>query len=200
MTGIYYKAFVDPSGGRGDAAALAIAHREKDRVVLDLARRWSAPHDPAVVVGEMVAVLKEYRVSKVTGDRYAGAWPEKEFLKHKIIYEASSKDKSSIYLELLPMILSGRVELLDNKTLFSELRSLERRTRGSGRDQVDHPPKGHDDLANAVAGACVLVAEYAGGEISYRSIERRRFDRDSGKSNDREDIPIIRRRERRTAW
>ena len=34
--------------------------------------------------------------------------------------------------------------------------NLERRTgRGTGRDIVDHPPNGHDDLANVVAGVLV---------------------------------------------
>ena len=45
-----YVAFCDPSGGRSDAAALAVAHLEDERVVLDLARRWKSPHDPASVV------------------------------------------------------------------------------------------------------------------------------------------------------
>lgn len=108
MAGIYCKAFVDPSGGRRDAAALAISHRERDRVILDLARRWPAPHDPAMVVGEMAAILKEYRVSKVTGDRYAGAWPEKEFLKHNILYEASSKtSRQSIWNFFLWSLAGG---------------------------------------------------------------------------------------------
>ena len=57
------------------------------------------------------------------------------------------------------MVLSGQVELLDNQTLFNELRALERRTRKGGRDLVDHPPKGHDDLANAVAGVCTLMSK-----------------------------------------
>jgi len=35
---------------------------------------------------------------------------------------------------------------------------LERRTGRSGRDLIDHPPGGHDDLANAVAGL-VTVAQ-----------------------------------------
>jgi ribosomal protein L37AE/L43A len=45
--------------------------------------------------------------------------------------------------------------LLDNKKLISELSSLERRTGRSGRDSIDHPPGGHDDMANAAAGALV---------------------------------------------
>ena len=49
------------------------------------------------------------------------------------------------------------IELLDNPILVNQLANLERRTRSGGRDTVDHPPNGHDDLANAVAG----VAEVA---------------------------------------
>ncbi|MGQ9688915.1 MAG: terminase large subunit domain-containing protein [Desulfobaccales bacterium] len=155
--GVEYTAFVDPSGGRGDAAALALAHTEGERVVLDLARRWPAPHDPAQVVEEMAEVLKAYGVRRVTGDRYAGEWPRQEFQKHGVTYEAAAKDKSALYLEFLPLVLSGRCELLDLRQLFSELRNLVRRTRSGGRDMVDHPPKGNDDLANAVAGACTLA-------------------------------------------
>jgi hypothetical protein len=172
---VRYVAFVDPSGGRGDAAALAVAHAEWDRVVLDLARRWPAPHDPAVVVGEMAAILKGYGLGRVTGDRYAGAWPEQEFRKHGVIYQAATKDKSSLYLEYLPLVLSGRVELLDLKHLKRELRDLERKTRSAGRDLVDHPPRGTDDLANVTAGACVLAVGRPVGPVTYETVLRRRF-------------------------
>ena len=43
MPGAKYLAFVDPSGGRRDAATLAIAHLEKETVILDVARRWRTP-------------------------------------------------------------------------------------------------------------------------------------------------------------
>ncbi|MDP3181268.1 MAG: hypothetical protein Q8M54_00440 [Desulfobaccales bacterium] len=157
ISGARYFAFVDPSGGRRDAATLAIAHKDKERIILDVARRWKSPHDPAVVVGEMAVVLRSYGVSRITGDRYAGAWPSQEFQKHHITYEASEKDKSSLYLDFLPLVLSQRVELLDLKPLVHELRSLERRTRSASRDLVDHPPRGYDDLANAVAGVCARL-------------------------------------------
>ena len=157
QTRVKYMAFADPSGGRGDAAALALAHAEGERVIVDVAQRWPAPHDPAVVVGEMAGILKTYGLRRVTGDRYAGAWPEQEFQKHGITYQAAAKDKSTLYLELLPLVLSGRVELLDIRQLFAELRNLVRRIRSAGRDLVDHPPRGQDDLANATAGACSQV-------------------------------------------
>ena len=175
MSGINYKAFAYPSGGRGDAASLAIGHKEGDRGVLDMARRWKAPHDPAQVSAEMAEILKGYGVRRVTGDRYGGAWPEQEFLKHNITYLASQFDKSAIFLEFLTLVLSSRVELLDNRVLSNELLALERRTRSGGKDLIDHPPKGHDDLANAVAGYCILLAGKTATAIGYQSVVKRRF-------------------------
>ena len=93
----------------------------------------------------------------VTGDRYGGEWPREQFRKRGIEYKPADKPKSELYLELLPAINSGKVELLDNTRLLAQLRSLERRTSRIGRDTVDHGPGGHDDLANAVAGALVGV-------------------------------------------
>jgi hypothetical protein len=55
----------------------------------------------------------------------------------------------------LPMINSQRVELLDHPRSLRQLSALERRTSLSGRPVVGHPPRGHDDLANVIAGACV---------------------------------------------
>ncbi|MBU4357126.1 MAG: hypothetical protein KJ822_17570 [Proteobacteria bacterium] len=108
-------------------------------------------------MAEQAHILKAYGLSRVTGDKYAGSWPSDEFQKHGISYVDADRDKSKIYLDSLPLVMSGNVELLDNKHLFNELRSLERKTRSGGRDTVDHPPRGHDDLANAVAGAATLV-------------------------------------------
>jgi hypothetical protein len=59
----------------------------------------------------------------------------------------------------LPLFTTGAVSLLDTQPLTLELMQLERRTSRSGRDSVDHPPQGHDDLANSCCGALVLVAQ-----------------------------------------
>ena len=60
--------------------------------------------------------------------------PSQEFAKFGIKYESSEKSKSDIYLEFVPLMLSGRVDLLEVKQLQHELRSLERRTRSGGKD------------------------------------------------------------------
>jgi hypothetical protein len=158
---VNYAAFVDPSGGSGeDSMTLSIVHRDRTGVVvLDLIRERKPIFSPEDVVGEFCDVLKTYRVRRVTGDRYAGEWPREQFRKRGVDYSISDKSKSEIYVEFLPILNSGKIELLDHSRLIQQLCSLERRTgRGTGRDSIDHPPRGHDDIINAVAGAAVYAA------------------------------------------
>jgi hypothetical protein len=57
---------------------------------------------------------------------------------------------------------SKRLELLDIEKLKTEFRRLERRRGRSGKDSIDHPPRGSDDIANAVAGVICLASEHGG--------------------------------------
>src|SRR5207253_2527007 len=100
---------------------------------------------------------KSYGLTSVTGDRYAAEWPVERFQVHGILYMASERVRSEIYLATLPLLNSQRCELLDNARLLKQLLDLERRTSRSGRDTIDHAPNGHDDLINAAAGALVLA-------------------------------------------
>ena len=125
---------------------------------LDCVRERRAPFSPEDVVREFAETLKSYGVSKVKGDRYAGEWPRERFRVHGIGYESCERSKTEIYLDLLPLLNSGRVELLDHPRLIAQLLNLERRTARGGRDSVDHPPNAHDDLINSVAGVLVDVA------------------------------------------
>jgi hypothetical protein len=80
VSGTVYHAFVDLSGGRGDDAALAIAHRTRDRkVAIDLVKRFKAPFNPYEVTSRMVETLREYGVRRVTGDNYAAAFVAQAF-------------------------------------------------------------------------------------------------------------------------
>jgi hypothetical protein len=73
----------------------------------------------------------------VRGDRYAGEWPRERFRVHGLTYEPSEQNKSELYLALLPLLNSGRAELLDDKRLVAQLCGLERRTARGGRDSID---------------------------------------------------------------
>jgi hypothetical protein len=51
-------------------------------------------------------------------------------------------------------------------TLKKLLLALEQRLVRAGRVVIDHPDRGHGDVANAAAGALVLAMEGAGAEPS----------------------------------
>jgi hypothetical protein len=160
---ISYIGFADPSGGSADSMTLAIGHKDYNRkmIVVDALREARPPFSPEIVAGEFARLLKSYRVFKITGDRYAGEWPREQFSKFGIRYEATAKSKSEMYVDLLPLINSRQIDLLDHTKLVSQLCSLERRTARGGRDSIDHPPQGHDDLINAVAGLAAGVTKYS---------------------------------------
>jgi hypothetical protein len=175
-----YVAFTDPSGGSADSMTLAIAHRDGGRGILDCLRERRAPFSPESVVTEFAETLKAYGISHVTGDRYSGEWAREAFRRHGIDYVPAEQPKSQIYIDLLPQLNSGAVDLLDDARLIHQLVTLERRTTRGGRDSVDHPPGAHDDLANAAAGALVLIGKPAWvapiavvGTYGYGGSERR---------------------------
>ena len=157
--GVSYLGFVHPSGGASDAMTLAIAHRVGDMVILDAAREIQPPFNPDAATTEFSTLLRAYGIGKVIGDRYAGEWVREPFRRHGVEYQLSEVSKSDIYRDALPLFNAGRAQLLDVKRLINQLCSLERRTARSGRDLIDHPqhPGAHDDLANSVCGAFVML-------------------------------------------
>ncbi len=157
VSGVRYSAFVDPSGGRADAFALAIGHYAGERAVVDLVRAWQPPFNPSDAIAQISETLKTYRIHSVVGDRYAGEWPRDSFRPYGINYEFADDDRSALYLRLLPRVNAGAVELPDSPALLRELRGLDRRRGSSGRDRVDHRRGSHDDQANAVAGLVAML-------------------------------------------
>jgi hypothetical protein len=157
IQGKVYKAFVDPSGGSNDSMTLAIGHieRETRRGVLDVLRERRPPFSPESVVIEFAELMRTYRIAQVRGDHYGGEWPRERFRSSGIAYMVSKKRKSDIYLEFLPLVNAGRVDILDERRLYNQLLGLERRTARGGHESIDHAPGTHDDLANVAAGVFV---------------------------------------------
>lgn len=163
--GLTYRAFTDPSGGSSDSMTLAIGHDEAGVAVLDCLREVKPPFSPEAVVREFAAVIKSYGLGSVVGDRYGGLWPRERFQENGVVYGASEKSKSDIYIELLPILNAGKVELLDNQRLISQLCALERKTSRGGRDSIDHPVGSHDDVINAAAGCLTALTTNRGGYL-----------------------------------
>lgn len=91
--GIRYVGFVDPSGGSADSFTLAIAHRDADFLILDCIREVKPPFSPQSVAEEYAGVLKSYRLTKISGDRYAGECLREQFRKCGIQYEVATNQK-----------------------------------------------------------------------------------------------------------
>ena len=166
---VVYFAFVDPSGGSVDLMTLAIAHFDhaKQIVALDCLREVKPPLSPEQTVENFCRTLRSYRCGTVTGDRYGGEWPREQFAKFNVRYLPAAKPKSDLYTDLLPLLNSRRIELLDNQRLLAQLVGLERRTARGGRDTIDHAPGAHDDLANCVAGVAALCVNQP--SINYKA-------------------------------
>jgi hypothetical protein len=170
IASVKYHAFTDPAGGSGgDSMSLAVGHRENERLIVDAVREQKPPFSPEETVKEFCELLKQYNVHSVRGDRYAGQWPTEQFRKHGIQYEPAGKSKSDLYKDLLPSLNSGRLELLDNAKLKTQLQRLERRTARGGRDSIDHPPgpSNHDDLANCIAALTAELSVKKGGVFAF---------------------------------
>jgi len=168
--GVRYVAFVDMAQGSrsGDSAALCIAHRDGARAVADVVREVTPPFSPGRVITEQfVPVLKEYVCTEVVGDRHAVGFVAEFFAACGIKFTPSVHSKSDLYGELLPLVNTGMVELLDHPTLKNQLLALQRRSIRGGRDSIDHPRGGHDDVANVAAGALVAVTG-VGAKKKYR--------------------------------
>jgi hypothetical protein len=158
--GVVYQAFTDPSGGVGsDSYTVSIGHKAGNRCITDVCRGTVGRFDPHEVTKQYAALLREYRISKVTGDAYAAEWCAAAWRDCGFEYQQSEKPKSDIYLECIPLFARGLVGLPDHPKLLRELRLLERHTDRSGKDAVDHPRSGHDDHANAVCGLLYLLAK-----------------------------------------
>jgi hypothetical protein len=113
LDNVSYQAFADPSGGRGDAFTMSIAHREArdggERIVTDLIYERRPPFNPSEVVEEIAALLRSYRCRSVTGDQYAAEFVTEAFRNQGIKYTASKLDRSEVYIDFLPLIAAGEI-------------------------------------------------------------------------------------------
>lgn len=158
--GISYRAFVDMAGGSGDEAALGISHREEatGRAVLDalVTQTGRAPYNPRHAVRKFCGVLRDYRLSEVTGDAYAGETFRADFSEAGVSYRVSELTKHELYEQFEPKVNACEVELLDEPVLIDQLLGLV--MRGT---KIDHLGGEHDDRINSAAGALLRVRAHA---------------------------------------
>jgi hypothetical protein len=160
-----YFCFADAASGGvgGDSFAMAICRAGPDGVIyLDRLCEQEAPFNPSKTVEEFAQVARFYGCN-VMGDHFSSGFAAAEFRRHGVQFFVSPRSKSEYYLAALPLLLSGRLRLLDHEKLRKQFAQLERTAHAGGRESVDDSgrPGAHDDLSNVVAAAAVLAAEAA---------------------------------------
>src|SRR6516164_8319890 len=159
QSGVRYFAYCDASSGLGNSFTLAIAHRGPPHM-LDVVREVRPRFVPAQVIADFAQLLKLYKITEIQGDKYAIGFHEAEWRTHGIKFTACKRTTSENYLQALPLLLAGRVRLVDNVILRNQLSSLERCASAGDRETVTHAQhaSARDDLACAACGAMVLAA------------------------------------------
>jgi hypothetical protein len=167
QAGISYRGWLDPASGvpEGDSLAFVVSHRIGDRVTIDAIREARPPFNFFEVIETvLVPLCQTYRITKIVGDNYGGELAKLPVRRAGISYELSEKHTSQLYLDpFLGMLNAGKIDLPNHDRAINQICSLERSVQRSGRDQISHPTHGHDDIANAIAGA----VDIAHGQSNY---------------------------------
>ena len=98
------------------------SHIRNGRVILGVCINQGTypPFDPMKALASFADVLKEYRISRVVGDRYAGETFKAAFQKRGINYQVSELSKHEIYEAVEVLFNTGTLVLLDNEVMESQ--------------------------------------------------------------------------------
>jgi len=175
VAGISYRGGLDLAGGEGrsnDSAVGSVGHTEiRDGVemqILDAVLEIQPPFSPAEACGRLAEFYSRYGVHTVVSDRWGSQFVIEAMRKHGIHVQQSAKPKSDLYLELATIVNSKACEILDSARLIGQLAALERTAGRGGKDSVDHPKNGHDDVANGAA--LVLTGQTQGSQLRVRAL------------------------------
>jgi hypothetical protein len=125
--------------------------------------------DPRRAVERFAGILREYGLSKVTGDKYVGETFVADFARHGIGYDVGSQTKSELFEALEPRLNAREVVLLDVPLLEQQLLGLV--WRGG---KIDHPSGEHDDSGPRSAGQRARALRSRRARASRQTLRERR--------------------------
>jgi len=168
---VSYVIATDP-GFVHDAFTLVVAHREGERVFVDLVRGWhgtqAAPVPLETTLDTIAELAKAYNGAQVITDQSTEAAIRQGLTRRGVVAVARAwtADRAASALAAVRRhLVSGRLELPAHEALVNELIGLEQRP--SGRPRIGAAGRGHDDYAFALLAA---VAELEGSDITPEMI------------------------------
>lgn len=120
---------------------------------------WSLETNPRVlssakIVTDIVAICKQFNVSKGFFDQHQGTSLQEEFLKHKAnnYYMINNTEtlKSDVYIRFQSLYMERRIELPGLIWLVDEFKNLEQTMLHKGKIKVEAPYKLHDDGPDSI--------------------------------------------------
>jgi hypothetical protein len=159
---VTYVAAADPAFARGgDQFSFAIGHRvghgEQAGFVLDRLQAWrgrDAPLNSDLVLDEIATLADAYGIGEVISDQYSVHVLTDALRRRGLTLRPQplfAELKAEIFSSLKHAINLGRIELLDDRALVSELINLEIRPSPAGKPRIQAARGGKDDLAMSVA-------------------------------------------------
>lgn len=147
-----YSLGIDQSGLSGrDRFALAISHKESDRVLVDHIEAWETKNSDKILA-DVGKLTEGYRLGKVSIDRYAKGWVSQALNKLGLEVEIRPS-MAEIYTNLKSLMIAGKLRLPDNSDLRKALQNTQAFYGRNNALSIAHQRSaaGHADLADAVA-------------------------------------------------
>ncbi len=149
---------------RRDAAGIAMAHDEDDRIVVDFMLRIKAPAGGEIFFSDIREIIFKlealnFRIDKVTFDGWQSIDSIQILKENGFDCEVFSVDRNTAaYDTLKEKIYAGKLKCYRYEPFLQEMSRLELKEGA----KVDHPPSGSKDVTDAVAGAVYAAVSHSG--------------------------------------
>jgi len=153
QSGNRYLAGIDASGLSGrDKFALAIGHKERDQVYIDITRTWNLK-DPDPIMKDIQELKNSYCFNQISIDRYAKGWVQNalEKLGLEVVIRPSLAD---CFINLKSLMIGNKLSLPDKPTIKAGLQNTQAFFSRNNSLSIAHErnKNGHADEVDAIAG------------------------------------------------
>jgi phage terminase large subunit-like protein len=166
-----YHCAIDPAFQR-DAFAMAIAHQEGDRIVVDGVWSWGSTIGYENLLDEVAAVAKVYGVKEVRTDQYAGppivAGLAARHLSCNIV-PWDNAGKWAAFSQLKSLLRTRLISLPRDPRTETELMNLIATATATGLVRIAASGDNHDDRASCLAALADMLGNDAGPIVIDKS-------------------------------
>lgn len=157
-----YRAAIDPAFQK-DAFAMAVAHKERDSVVVDLVTTWHRAGFEHTL-DAVVEVCRRYGIRQVRTDQFSSQSVLEGLQKRRLECDVVPWDnagKFEAFTRLKAALVTRQVSLPNDDMIVNELMNLEARPTATGMVRIAASAGNHDDRATVLAALMdLLESEY----------------------------------------